>query len=160
MTSTRLISKQRLTALTMCLTLPILAHADRDDRIRIGNSPLYQQECAACHLAYPPALLPAQSWERIMTNLSDHFGTDASLDVQTTQDISRWLQDNSEGHKAARSSPPQDRITQSRWFKHEHDEIAPDVWLRPKIKSASNCMACHTSADRGDFDEDNVRIPR
>jgi nitrate/TMAO reductase-like tetraheme cytochrome c subunit len=95
-----------------------------------------------------------------MTNLSDHFGTDASLDTQTTQDISRWLQANAGGHKAARTSPPEDRITQSRWFKHEHDEVAPDVWLRPTIKSASNCMACHTSADRGEFDEDDVRIPR
>lgn len=159
--TTKLRTPMRIfTALSIWLTMPALTHADNDGRLKIDKLPLYQQECAACHLAYPPALLPAQSWDRIMTNLSHHFGTDASLDAQTVQDISRWLQANSGGHQAARTSPTEDRITQSRWFKHEHDEVTPDVWLRPTIKSPSNCMACHTSADQGEFDEDFVRIPR
>lgn len=151
---------QLASAVGICLALTTMAHADQDYRLRIDKLPLYQQECAACHLAYPPALLTAQSWERIMASLSDHYGTDASLDVQTTEDISRWLQANAGGHKAARTSPPEDRITESAWFKHEHDEISTDVWLRPSVKSASNCMACHRGADQGQFDEDFVRIPR
>ena len=54
--------------------------------------PKYQQECAACHLAYPPGLLPAASWQRLMGNLPQHFGTDASLDPATVKEIGQWLQ--------------------------------------------------------------------
>jgi mono/diheme cytochrome c family protein len=28
------------------------------------------------------------------------------------------------------------------------------------VKSAANCIACHTQADQGNFDEHTVRIPR
>jgi len=49
---------------------------------------VYQQECAACHLAYPPGLLPAASWQRPMGNLPKHFGTEASLDATTLQTLS------------------------------------------------------------------------
>lgn len=148
-------------AVILSSLLPLYsASADNDYRLRIDKLPAYQQECSSCHLAYPPALLPAKSWQRIMNNLENHFGTDASLDEATTQDISRWLEANSGGHKAARTEPPEDRITQSRWFIDEHDEIRDEVWLRPSIKSAANCAACHTSADQGEFDEDFIRIPK
>jgi hypothetical protein len=40
----------------------------------------YEAECASCHMAYPPALLSQQSWKNLMSGLSKHFGTDASLD--------------------------------------------------------------------------------
>ena len=39
--------------------------------------PAYTQECGSCHLAYPPGLLPALSWQRLMGGLDRHFGTDA-----------------------------------------------------------------------------------
>lgn len=136
------------------------ANADDDYRLRIDKLPAYQQECSSCHLAYSPALLPAQSWARVMNNLENHYGTDASLDEATVIEISNWLQVNAAGHKAARQQPPEDRITKSRWFIHEHDDIRDQVWLRPSIKSAANCAACHTRAEQGDFDEDFVRIPK
>ncbi len=142
------------------LALVPVAQADDDYRLRIDKLPAYQQECSACHLAYPPALLPAQSWKRIMSNLGNHYGIDASLDDATVNQISIWLLSNAGGHKAARSAPDQDRITESAWFKRKHDEIDTQIWLRPKIKSPANCAACHTQADRGDFEDDNVRIPR
>lgn len=147
------------TSIGLLLTIP-LARADDDYRLRIDKLPAYQQECSGCHLAYPPALLPAQSWQRIMSNLDQHFGTDASLDPQTVNEISTWLVANAGGHKSARRPAPDDRITETRWFKHEHDEIAAEVWLRPKIKSPANCTACHTQAEQGRFDDDDVRIPR
>lgn len=136
------------------------ASADDDYRLRIDKLPAYQQECSSCHLAYPPALLPAKSWDRIMNNLENHFGTDASLDETTVIEISTWLQANAGGQKAARQEPPHDRITESRWFVHEHDDIREEVWLRPSIKSPANCAACHMRAEQGEFDDDFVRIPK
>jgi mono/diheme cytochrome c family protein len=117
----------------------------------------YRQECAGCHLAYPPRLLPAASWERILSNLPHHFGTDASLEEPQVRAIGAWLARESGG---ARSAPPEDRITRSAWFLHEHDEVPAATWKRASIRSASNCAACHTRADQGDFNEHTVRIPR
>jgi hypothetical protein len=54
--------------------------------------------------------------------------------------------------------PP--RITQTRYFLRKHDEVPMRlVSGNPKIGSFSNCQACHVGAARGDFDEDDVRIP-
>lgn len=30
-------------------------------------------ECGDCHFAFPPVLLPARSWKKLMGNLKDHF---------------------------------------------------------------------------------------
>ena len=122
--------------------------------------PQYQQECAACHMAYPPGMLPAASWRRLMANLPQHFGTDASLDVATVKKLSGWLEAHAATGRRASTEPPQDRITRTAWFMHEHDEISPAVWKRASVKSPANCMACHREADRGIFEEDSVRIPR
>lgn len=120
----------------------------------------YQTECAACHLAYPPGMLPAQSWAHLMKGLENHYGTDASIDAETITQIGGWLQVNAGTYKRVKEAPPEDRITQSAWFVRKHREVGTEVWLRPAIKSASNCTACHTQADQGDYRERNIRIPQ
>ena len=119
----------------------------------------YTAECAACHTAYTPGLLPARSWQRIMTGLDKHYGTDASLDPATVQQLSNWLQANAGTYKRVTEEPPQDRITRSAWFARKHDDIAPAVWKHASVKSAANCSACHTGADKGQYDDDNIRFP-
>lgn len=131
-----------------------------DDAPRVPLLASYKQECAACHVAYPPGMLPAASWQRLMKGLPDHFGTDASLDAASVQQISAWLVANAATGKRAREAPPQDRITRSAWFVREHDEVPAAAWKRAAVKSAANCSACHTKADQGDFNERTVRIPR
>lgn len=134
------------------------AMADGDRRM-VPLLPQYKQECAACHLAYPPGMLPAASWKRVMASLPKHYGTDASLDPATVKALSTWLGANAGTYKRVSEEPPQDRITTSSWFARKHREVAPDTWKRAAIGSRANCAACHTRADKGDFDEDNVRIP-
>lgn len=122
--------------------------------------PSYQQECAACHLAYPPGALPAASWQRVMGKLQNHYGTDASLDAATVQALSVWLNTHAGTWKRVGPPPPDDRITRSAWFIREHDEVAAATWKLPAVRSAANCAACHAQADQGDFRERNIRIPR
>jgi hypothetical protein len=137
------------------------AHAGEGEHaFRVPLLPQYQQECAACHVAYPPGLLPAASWRRVMGGLSRHYGADASLDAATAKELSAWLAANAGSSRRVRDEPPQDRITQSAWFLREHDEVPARIWKLPAVKSPSNCVACHARADQGDFDEHNVRIPR
>ena len=133
---------------------------DGESRTRVPLLPKYMQECAACHLAYPPGLLPAASWQRLMDNLPRHFGTDASLEATTARELSTWLGAQAGTGKRAREAPPQDRITRSAWFLRKHDELPAATWKLPTVKSASNCGACHTRADQGDFSERSIRIPR
>ncbi len=152
-----------LFALFAALALTSLAHADEDGMQRVALLPKYKQECAACHIAYPPGLLPAASWQRLMTRLPQHFGTDASLDAATTKELSDWLKAHAGTSRSVRrdpSSPPEDRISRTGWFARQHGEVAAKTWRLAAVKSASNCAACHTQAEQGDFSEHNVRIPR
>lgn len=143
------------------LGLTVLGAARADDRVPQPRDglPAYTQECASCHMAYPPGLLPAGSWRRLMGSLDRHYGSDASLDAGTAHRLSAWLQANAGTYRRAGEPPPQDRITRSAWFERKHRNIDPSVWNLPAVKSASNCQACHTGAERGDFDDDHLRTP-
>ena len=135
------------------------AHADSGRMMPRDVPKAYIAECAACHTAYAPGLLPARSWQRIMSGLDKHYGTDASLDDATVKQLSTWLQANAGTYKRVNEEPPQDRLTRSAWFERKHHEIPSSVWKHASVKSAANCAACHTGADRGDFDDDNIRLP-
>ena len=155
-----------LTVLILGLSLGITAFADTDKHGG-GNrgKPLlsslpngkWKQECGSCHLAFAPGLLPAESWRRVMGGLDKHFGADASLTSQENREITDFLVKNAA--RPWRSPRAPLRITETAWFQRKHHEIAPAVWKRAAIKSPANCSACHSGADKGDFEEDRVRIP-
>lgn len=138
-----------------------LVSAWADGRLMPAQVPtLYTHECAACHMAYPPGLLPAASWRRIMNGLGRHHGSDASVEPAQVQQIGAWLQTHAGTYKRVREEPAEDRITRSAWFARKHREVDASVWKRASIKSAAQCSVCHTRADEGNFDEHQVRIPR
>ncbi|MBI3478956.1 MAG: diheme cytochrome c [Nitrosomonadales bacterium] len=120
----------------------------------------WKQECSNCHIAYVPGLLPAESWRKLMAGLDKHFGSDATLDASDAKEITAYLVDNASNRWRAPTAPL--RITESAWFKSKHDshEISPAVWKNPRVKSPANCQACHSGAEKGDFSEDKVRIPK
>ncbi len=140
------------------------AHAEEDDDDDIqavaATNAKWQTECGACHVAFSPRLLPAASWRAMMSGLDKHFGTDASLDAPTAREIGAFLDKQSGGGKHSSSGKPVLRITDTGWFKREHDEVPARVWKDPKVKSPSNCAACHLQAERGNYSERNIRIPR
>lgn len=144
------------------LALAAAAQADDDRAARVPLLPKYQQECGSCHTPYPPGMLPRASWQRLMANLPRHFGTDASLDAATRSELAAWLEAHAGTYrKTAREAapPPEDRITRAAWFQREHREVPAATWTSPAVKSASNCAACHTQADQGDFSERHLRLP-
>ena len=129
-----------------------------ESRYSAGND-RWQAECASCHIAYPPQLLPAASWQRLMAGLDKHFGTDASIDAAAAAEIGRFLDANAARGKRAQQGAGALRITQTAWFSRKHDEVPARTWSRPEVRGASNCTACHSLAERGDFSERSVRIP-
>ena len=137
-----------------------LSSAHAGEHVYSANNPKWKTECGACHLAYPPQLLPAESWRAMMTQLDKHFGADDSLDAKTASEIRAFLEANAGGNKRETTGKPPLRITETRWFKQEHDEVPARVWRSAAVKQPSNCAACHTQAERGDFSERSFRVPR
>lgn len=120
----------------------------------------WKQECAACHIAFAPGLLPAESWRKLMDGLGKHFGSDASLSTEDNKEITDFLVKNASNRWTTKTAPL--RISEATWFKREHGSrnVAPAAWESPLVKSSSNCQACHRQAEQGDFNERNVKIPK
>lgn len=131
---------------------------------------LYREECGSCHLAYPPGLLPAASWRALMNGLDRHFEQNAEVDAATAAALTTWLTANAAEAgthplsrkvlRSLRGASPQ-RVSEVPFIAHEHaEEIGPSVLSRPSIGTIANCAACHGGADRGNFDEDAISVPR
>lgn len=147
-----------LAALLSLFAMP--AHASGNTGTASPTHPKWKSECASCHIAYPARMLPAESWKRLMGGLDKHFGTDASLDPATTAEILAFLEKNASRRKAEPAAQPSLRITEMQWFIREHDEISNRTWKDPRVKSPSNCAACHTNAENGRFSEHELRVPK
>jgi hypothetical protein len=131
------------------------------DRFTSPDNPVWRTECGSCHVAYPPALLSAAQWRAQMASLARHYGTDASVDAAAAEQIGAFLERNAgrdRGIAMVGAEPP--RITASAWFVRKHREVGASQWRSTAVKSAANCGACHGGAERGNFDEHAVRIPR
>ena len=145
------------------VALAFNATAQADERYTPVQDKTVIVECGACHMVFQPRMLPAKSWARIIGGLSDHFGEDASLDADTAKHIKVYLLKESadaswRGGKFMRglskTSAPL-RITETPYWVREHNEEVPQhAWTDPKVKSKSNCLACHSRADKGDYDDD------
>jgi hypothetical protein len=138
------------------------AHGDEEHEGQkfTASNPKWKEDCGACHIAYPPQMLPAESWRELMSGLDKHFGSDASLDASTANEITTFLVENADTGRREKSAKPLLRITETRRFKSEHEEVAARTWKNPKVKSRANCGACHTTAESGDYSERNVKIPK
>jgi hypothetical protein len=133
------------------------------------DNALYTEECASCHFLYLPGLLPAGSWTKVMDGAEDHFGEDLALEAETSVEILKYLKANSAETtgakrsvkilKSLRGATPI-RITEVRYIVKEHREIKSKVFKRESIVSFSNCAACHRTADKGIFEENDIKIPK
>jgi len=136
---------------------------------KIIKNTVYQDTCGECHFAYQPDLMPAPSWTALMKSLDDHFGETITLDDDSIKTIADYLNTNSAENsrikrgakiiKSLKNKIPM-RITETPYLLHEHHEISPNVFNRESIKSFANCVACHTTAEDGIYDDDNVKIPQ
>jgi mono/diheme cytochrome c family protein len=165
--------------LALCLS-PIFAYADDDGfgffsskgGVEAVKNDLYRANCAECHFAYQPGLLPKRSWQKMMqTNeLENHFGDNAELGEPERLKILSYLTSHAADDssykrsqkmmRSIRDNETPMRITEVSYFKRKHDEIPVRfVTGNAKVKSWANCAACHMAAEKGSFDDDGVRIP-
>ena len=143
------------------LLLSVSAHADN---YSLPKHSAFEEECASCHMAFPPQMLHADSWRAMMGDLSHHFGSDASLDEKRRAAITDFLVTHAGGRKTGTtrdaSGKPLLRITETARFEKKHREIAAATYKRASIKSPANCTACHARAAAGDYSERSINIPK
>ena len=58
------------------------------------TDPVVKEECGSCHLVFAPSMLPASSWTRMMGDLKNHFGDDASVEPAIAKRITEYLTAN------------------------------------------------------------------
>jgi mono/diheme cytochrome c family protein len=142
---------------------------DRDGSLKPVTNQTYKETCGECHFAYQPELLPSAAWLKILNQLDDHFGEEIEADSDTIETISNYLEANGAEHSRSKRSKkimrslgnqlPM-RITDIPYIRREHHEVDPAVFKRESIGSLANCIACHITADKGIYDDDNLKIPR
>lgn len=145
-------------SLLLLAALALPAWADRLP-IPADAPPAFQSECGGCHLPFPPALLTAPDWKRVMGKLDKHYGDNASLDEKTRRALEDFLVRNAStrSRMAGEGDPP--RLTASAWFRREHRQVPQALWRDARVKSASNCTACHSRAEQGSYRGREIALP-
>lgn len=152
-----------LAALAFSLFLLERAQAGGSHYFAPVADPVVKEECGGCHLPFAPSMLPAASWQRMMTQLNDHFGDNASLDPETTRKITDYLVANAADTGGQRYSGKLMRgvsmdnaplrITELPKWVREHRKVSDQEWRHKDVRTKANCAACHVDAERGYYEE-------
>ena len=157
------VPRRTMLALAIAALAALLLSAGAAQAIQLTpiNNAATLKECSACHIAFPPQMLPMRSWQALMSHLDKHFGEDASLPKNTVQDIARYLTSmaadsptHNEGRVFLRNLPQSEtplRIVDTPIWQMIHGSPANPVFKRPDITSPANCGACHQGAAQGQF---------
>lgn len=129
---------------------------------------MYAEQCGACHLAFPPSLAPAATWDRLLADLRHHFTADATLSGEQVAHLRAWLDANAAEHWDTRPahllrSPAPDgslRITDTPGWRRAHRQIAPATFSAAPVYRRSACEECHADAATGRFAPQRIAMPR
>lgn len=107
-------------------------------QLQLGQE-LYLENCATCHVGLPPAVMPTESWRKILTEAT-HYGTQ----VTPLPEPAIYLAWN---YVSQYSRPLREdelipfRLRSSRYFKALHPRVE-----FPEPVSVRTCMTCHPAA--------------
>ncbi|MEH6912401.1 MAG: hypothetical protein V7459_17610 [Oceanicoccus sp.] len=145
------------------LFLSIESDVDSDSGVLFSQDTLYVDECGACHMAYPPGLLPKASWQLLLEHLDDHFGDNAELAEAERVYIGAYLQREALQYgklttmsRMLRNLPKEPflRITELPNFVLDHQGLVADLGGESTVESFfGDCEACHGAAVQGRFSD-------
>lgn len=101
-----------------------------------------------------------------MGDLENHFGDDASINEESNKNILAFLLKNSaetstmeSAFKFLQSIKNQDIIamSQTKYWEKTHKEIPKELFDHEKIKSKTNCKACHIDIEKGLIEDENIK---
>lgn len=112
-------------------------------RYQLGQE-LYLENCASCHIALPPAVLPTQTWKEILQD-SQHYGVQLPPLIDPPRLLVwNYLKTFSRSKEKEEETPY--HVNDSRYFKALH----PKVKLPGSVQITS-CVSCHPSAAQYNF---------
>ncbi|MCK9455517.1 diheme cytochrome c [Sulfurimonas sp.] len=156
--------------LLAALASVVLAVSYDKKGVAVATDKLYVKECGSCHFAYQPGLLPSNAWQKMMSNLENHFGSDASLAKEDFDSISEYLNKNSAEKfmnykrsarvvNSLREGEIPDSISKTPYMIEKHKDIRENLITQEEVKGIFNCTACHTTAQKGIYSERDIMIP-
>ncbi|AXH16293.1 cytochrome C [Malaciobacter mytili] len=101
-----------------------------------------------------------------MNDLENHFGDDASIDLNTNNIILEFLEKNSAETSTKEASvmildslKNKDiiAITNTIYWKEKHKNIKKEIFLNSLVKSKANCKACHSDIEKGLIEDENIK---
>ncbi len=147
---------------------PFVADKNKAVDYRVEHRVFYD-ECSSCHMLYPPYLLPTNSWVKMMDDLENHFGDDASLEEEDKESIKEFLVKNSAQNstkeaafKIYKSVKKDDiiAITKTPYWKKRHERLDKNLFKDKKVGKISNCKACHKNIEKGLLNDKDISIPK
>ncbi|GCL56942.1 dihem cytochrome c family protein [Microcystis aeruginosa] len=134
--------------LASLLQQPAIAQSPASDivlnRYQIGQQ-TYLENCATCHIAIPPSILPSQTWKKILENPNSHYGIRLKPIVGITQRLI-WDYLSYSSRPLTETTFVPLLIEQSSYVKVLH----PRVNL-PTPLGHTTCVTCHPNASRYDY---------
>ena len=163
-----ILSTSKLLTILLLSIYSCISYADGDgskmskqwhESQRPGVSPVkfqpYTENCGSCHFPYQPGLLPTTSWEKVMSNIDNHFGETLNLSSAESRAMTQYLLNNSAGHfnddisintlLSLKYDPIVMRVTQTPYFIKTHSQLGE----ADKMKDIGQCNSCHKQAAQG-----------
>lgn len=123
-------------------------------------------ECGDCHMVFPPNRLTMNGWKKIVADLGNHFGENATIDATKAKHIEQYLIANA--FDAKDSVPTKMRLEQWKkkgivdpiritetpsWQRHHKTNKYRLMSKDVGYERGSNCIKCHKDAERGMYEE-------
>ena len=123
-------------------TNAVLAQSNNNNSI---GTDIYLQNCASCHIPIPAEVLPTESWQDILNNTQNHYGTALPTSVKVNARL-LWAYLRTSSRPANPGETLPQYVTNARYLKALH----PQVDL-PKPTTHQTCQLCHPSAAKLDY---------
>lgn len=113
------------------------------DDLALGQS-LYLENCSTCHVGLPPAVMPTETWQRILID-PNHYGADITPIPEPGIYIA-WNYVSLYSRPLNENESIPFRLRSSRYFKALH----PKVEFSDRV-TVRSCIACHPGAEQFDY---------
>jgi hypothetical protein len=142
----------------LCLSaLLIVALPAFADRLPLpADTPAsFKTECGSCHLAYPPALLGAADWRRVMAGLDRHYGDNAALDADDAE-VGDFLARNG-GNADRYADAGAAALTATAWFRQSTAGTGGYLAGHRVRRRQLRCLP--SQAEQGRYGEHDIALP-
>jgi hypothetical protein len=113
-------------------------------RYQLGKE-LYIENCASCHVALPPEVLPTETWRRLLLEPQEHYGQKLEPMIGPSL-LVMWDYMRAFSRPQLTKEAVPYRVSESRFFKALH----PRVKFPQPVKIGS-CVTCHPGASQFNY---------